>query len=195
MKYQRFIILPACLGLAVFFSGCSLLGGLTEIGCGFIEDSAHCYQAAAIQSSSADTCDKIKQPEQFKDAGSNPPQDKCYYNIAGNTGEAEVCTKIQGGLFSYEKDDCVSDVAVKTEDYSDCSISSAVNECLQPVIDKQQQRVEDTLAATNNGATATPQQIQQVQADMDKLAKVFESMSSIQQAEFNMNMTVVRNLR
>lgn len=195
MKYQHYIIIPAGLFIAVFFSGCSLLGGLTQIGCGFVEDSAHCYQASAIQSSNAETCDKIKQPEQFKEVGSNPPKDKCYYNVAGNTGEAQVCTRIQGGLFSYEKDDCVSDVAVETEDYSDCGLSSMVNECVQPVVDKQQQRVEDLLAATNDGETATPEQIQQLQADMNKMSQAYEMMTNIQKTEFDMNMATVRNLK
>ena len=75
-------------GLIIFFApfvltGC--VGELQAVLCDFFPDGDHCYQSAAVQSGDMKECEKIL-GEQFKDIGSNPPRDKCYLQIAENTG-------------------------------------------------------------------------------------------------------------
>lgn len=71
-------------------------------------DPDHCYQAAAVQNSDPDGCEKVT----GKDFGgvSNPPKDKCFLQIAQNTGDPSVCEEIEGGMMSYSKEECLDAV-------------------------------------------------------------------------------------
>ena len=115
------------IAMPFFLSGCSLIGGSEEMGCELAPDPAHCYQDAAVSQGDADICDKVVQPEKFKDMGSNPPQDKCYLMVAENTGSLDACEKIKGGLMSYSKDDCILEISLSTENPDGCQMLSGEN--------------------------------------------------------------------
>ena len=66
---------------ALLLAGC--LGDVMEVFCETGPDSDHCYQAAAVQEAEPDGCAKGA-GEGF--SGSNPPKDKCFLQIAENTG-------------------------------------------------------------------------------------------------------------
>ncbi len=87
----------------LLLTGC--LGTVLEIFCDFSPDGDHCYQAAAVQGANPDGCEKIE----GKDFGgvSNPPKDKCFLQIAGNTGDPSVCKNIEGGMMSYTEEECL----------------------------------------------------------------------------------------
>lgn len=91
--------------LALPLAGC--LGDVMEVFCETGPDSDHCYQAAAVQESNPENCEKIE-GEGF--VGQNPPKDKCYLQIAENTGDPSVCEKIEGGITSYSPDECLENV-------------------------------------------------------------------------------------
>ena len=42
--------------------------------------------------------------------------------VAENTGDVDACKNIKGGQMSYSKDECILDVAVSTENPSDCNL-------------------------------------------------------------------------
>lgn len=109
IKIITILILPMSL------SGC--LGGMAGITCYLLPDSDHCYQAAAMQENDPEGCAKIK-GEGFE--GSNPPRDKCYLKIAENTGDLSVCDKIEGGMYSYTKEECYLETSIKHENPSGC---------------------------------------------------------------------------
>ncbi len=111
-KHALFLVVPAA---SLILTGC--LDDILGFGCGFSSDSDHCYQSAAVQGSDTDECAKIK-GEGFK--GSNPPRDKCYLQIAENTGDYSACDKIQGGLMSYTKEQCIMGAAVSHDDPAGC---------------------------------------------------------------------------
>jgi hypothetical protein len=67
-----------------------------------------------------DICAQVKQPAQFKDMGSNPPQDKCYLMEAQNTDNLAACDKIKGGLMSYTREECILEASVANQDASGC---------------------------------------------------------------------------
>jgi hypothetical protein len=100
MKQLLLLLTPA-----VLLSGC--LGDFLESTCSFSPDEDHCYQAAAVQGSEPDTCEKVK-GEGFK--GTNPPKDKCFLQIAENTGDPSVCDSIEGGMMSYTQEECLDAV-------------------------------------------------------------------------------------
>jgi|GEM_PF-681485 len=124
------------ISLLLFLPGC--LGELMELSCLFIPDSAHCYQGAATQQGDAEKCEKIEAPAEFKSSGSNPPRDKCYLMIAQNTGDYSACSRIQGGAYSYTKEECVAGVAVSKVDPKGCDnlAGDARTRCKTQVGDK-----------------------------------------------------------
>lgn len=113
MKNLRFI--PLFLTLFIL-PGCGL-ADMMEIACMLMPDGDHCYQAAAVQGADPYGCEKIK-GEKFE--GSNPPRDKCYLQIAENTGDYDVCKYIKGGPMSYTQEECVTNIAVDQEDLEGC---------------------------------------------------------------------------
>jgi hypothetical protein len=108
IKLKKALLLGFFFSSPLFLTGC--LGDLIGLGCGFMEDPDHCYQSAAVQESEEEKCAKIS-GEGF--SGSNPPRDKCYLQIAENTGNVEICDKIEGGMMSYSKEECVKSVNEK----------------------------------------------------------------------------------
>lgn len=125
MSKKLLLIIPMSLAL----SGC--LGDLIEWGCLFSEDEGHCYQAAAVQDSEPETCEKVT--SDFE--SSNPPQDKCYLQIAENSGDPLVCDNIKGGPASYTPEECIAGVmrhgspeeCVDSEDENACRTMYATN--------------------------------------------------------------------
>lgn len=103
-------LVPAVLLL----SGC--LGDVMEVFCETGPDSDHCYQAAAVQESDPNNCEKIEGKD-FK--FSNPPKDKCFLQIAGNSGDPSVCDNIEGGMMSYSQEECLESV-FKNHNVEDC---------------------------------------------------------------------------
>ncbi len=93
----------------ILLSGC--LGDVMEVFCETSPDSDHCFQAAAVQEGNGDNCEHVK-GEGFG-GGSNPPKDKCYLQIAENTGDPSVCANIQGGFMSYSEEECLKNVFAK----------------------------------------------------------------------------------
>lgn len=98
-------LLLALLPTSLLLSGC--LGDVMEIFCEAGPDSDHCYQAAAVQESEPDDCANVK-GEGF--TGQNPPKDKCFLQIAENTGDPTVCDGIVGGITSYTQEECLDAV-------------------------------------------------------------------------------------
>jgi len=99
----------------LFLTGC--IGSFMEAFCGWMPDSDHCWQNAAVQEGDPDGCEKVE----GKDfSGSNPPQDKCYLLIAENTGDIDACDNIKGGLMSYTREECILNASVKFLNPSGC---------------------------------------------------------------------------
>jgi hypothetical protein len=85
------------------------LGDLAEFFCMMdTGDSDHCYQTVAVQKGEPETCEKVS----GKDFGGyvNPPKDKCYLMIAENTGDLGACEKMEGGMMSYQPEECIEKV-------------------------------------------------------------------------------------
>jgi hypothetical protein len=101
--------------LPISLSGC--LGGMAGLTCYLLPDSDHCFQAAAMQENDPEGCKKIKGKD-FE--GSNPPRDKCYLKIAKNTGDLSVCDSIEGGMFSYTKEECYLETSIEHVNPSGC---------------------------------------------------------------------------
>lgn len=102
--------------LVLNFSGCSLIGS-ASVACEISPDSDHCYQFSAVQSGEEDKCEKIE-GEGF--SGQNPPKDKCYLMEAVNKSDYSICDNIEGGVNSYTKEQCISEVAISKKDVEEC---------------------------------------------------------------------------
>ncbi|MDD3861605.1 MAG: hypothetical protein PHP74_01820 [Candidatus Gracilibacteria bacterium] len=128
MPKKTFLV--AIITSTIILPGC--LGELIAITCDFIPDSDHCYQSAAVQSADPTGCDKIS-GEGFE--GSNPPRDKCYMQIAANTGDLDICKRMQGGFMSYTPEECFYETAVNNENPSGCNLLSGAQkaDCLRKV--------------------------------------------------------------
>ncbi len=112
------VALVACVFL---LSSCdSVLAGIGGLMCNLAPDTDHCRQWQAVQSGDAAKCGAIKGTK-FKSAGSNPPRDKCYLQVAQNKGDYGVCANIKGGAMSYTKQECVLGVALKKDDPAGCA--------------------------------------------------------------------------
>jgi len=150
------------LALPLLAAGCNLIGGGEDLAC-LMNNDPHCYQNVAVTEGDADVCAQVKQPEQFKDLGSNPPQDKCYLMEAQNTGDLSACDKIKGGPMSYTREECILEASEANQDASGCQKlsgedkSNCINE-LQPLmtpdkvleIDSQIQILQDELKKGND---------------------------------------------
>ncbi|EKE06483.1 MAG: hypothetical protein ACD_18C00347G0008 [uncultured bacterium] len=108
----------------LFLTGC--VSNINEWACSFFDNPDHCLQNAAVQGGAADTCEKIK-GEDFADSGSNPPKDKCYLRIAENTGDLSACDKIEGGMYSYTKEECLLNTSVKFKNPEGCILLSGAD--------------------------------------------------------------------
>ena len=118
-KPNPMVKFAALLALPLIAAGCNLIGGSEDLAC-LMSSDPHCYQNVAVSEGDADVCAKVKQPEQFKDMGSNPPQDKCYLMEAQNTDNLAACDKIKGGLMSYTREECILEASVANQDASGC---------------------------------------------------------------------------
>ncbi|MFH1046714.1 MAG: hypothetical protein V1738_00260 [Patescibacteria group bacterium] len=119
-KKSSLPLVSLLLAAVVFLPGCDWISGIETLSCLISDDSAHCFQEAAVASGSAAACEKIKVSEDFVGLGSNPPKDKCYLMVAQNTGDLSACDKIQGGPMSYTREECITAVAVEHDDLSAC---------------------------------------------------------------------------
>lgn len=158
-----------------FLSGCSLLGSVTEMGCTFVpggKNQAHCYQQAAVAQNDEQVCDKAPQGEEFKKAGSNPPQDKCYYMVAGNKRDPKVCDKIKGGLMSY-----------------------GVEECKQEVLGVAEEEIQNKLDVSQDGQNLSSAELAKIQKQMAEYAQLTQMMTEITKVRHDANMSIVRNFR
>lgn len=118
--YNKKIVPTASLFImTLFLSGCT--GNINEWACQFFDNPDHCLQNAAVQEGNIASCEKIK-GEDFEDSGSNPPKDKCYLRIAENTGDLSVCDNIEGGMFSYTKEECILNTSIKFSNPSGCAM-------------------------------------------------------------------------
>jgi hypothetical protein len=179
-----------------FLSGCSLLSDLTAMSCSFGLDDTHCYQEAAIAGNDESTCDKVKPPEEFKKAGSNPPQDKCYMIVAENKKDPSICNKIKGGIGSYEKGDCIEEIAVGTQNYDLCTKGATSAEgCTQKIVDVEQAIFTTMMSAAEKEVTTNPATIAEMQIKLDRMGKMYDMMTTLQKSMYDMNMSAVRNLR
>jgi prefoldin subunit 5 len=97
------------------------------------EDSRHCYQNLAVERKDPKLCEKIEAPEGF--TKSNPPKDKCYMMVAQGTGDATICNNMVGGEGSYERKDCIVDVATEQIDFKACDMLSGDSrkECYESI--------------------------------------------------------------
>jgi hypothetical protein len=143
----------------IFLPGCSLLAQIEELACLARPDSVHCYQEAAVASGDDDECAKVPQHPDYKSAGSNPPQDKCYMMVAQNTGDLSACDKMKGGVGSYTKEECILSASIENNNAQGCQKLSgaAKEECVSKVgpyitpsqvleVDKQIKLLEGELA-------------------------------------------------
>ncbi|MFA5948345.1 MAG: EscF/YscF/HrpA family type III secretion system needle major subunit, partial [Candidatus Gracilibacteria bacterium] len=159
----------------LLLSGCTLIGDITQAGCGFAgggKDAAHCYQEAAAQKNDERVCDKAPQGAEFKDLGSNPPKDKCYYMVAENKRDPEVCKNIKGGSLSY-----------------------AINECASTVLDSSEKFINEKLKKADDGKNLSSEELLQVQQQMAQYNKMADIMSNMTKSIHDMNAGMVRNLR
>jgi hypothetical protein len=159
----------------IFLSGCTLIGSLTQAGCGFSGDgksAAHCYQEAAVQKNDERVCDKTPQGKEFKDLGSNPPKDKCYYMLAENKRDPSICNNIKGGDLSY-----------------------AINECASNVLDSSEKFINDKLKKTDDGKNLSPDELLKIQQQIEQYSKMQELMTNTAKSMHDINTGMVRNLR
>lgn len=128
---KRFFLLAFIIGSPLVLTGC--IGDLMAVACDFFPDGDHCYQSAAVQEADPYGCEKVS-GKNFK-TGSNPPRDKCYLQIAENTGNFDACDKIKGGLMSYTREECIIGAAVKNDDPTGCRKLKGADlaECKQQV--------------------------------------------------------------
>ncbi len=121
------------LAALVFLPGCSLLAQIQELACIGSTDEVHCPQEAAVASGDPDKCDKVKPPEGY--TSSNPPRDKCYMMVAQNTGDLSTCDRIEGGIGSYSKEECILSTAVENENATGCQMLTGTSkqQCINKV--------------------------------------------------------------
>jgi hypothetical protein len=112
----------------IVFSGCDLLNNILSQSCEFFPDKSHCYQESAVGSGDPEECKKVVNKKEFEGTGSNPPRDKCYVMIAENSGDPTDCDDVQGGMFSYSKEECISG-ALQNGKPDDCASSADEKRC------------------------------------------------------------------
>ncbi|HLC84471.1 MAG TPA: hypothetical protein VJH22_01630 [Candidatus Nanoarchaeia archaeon] len=120
--------------LVMILPGC--LGDLLGFFCGWLSDSSHCYQSSAVQESDAENCEKVTSPAGY--TMSNPPKDKCYLQIAQNTDDFEMCSKMKGGPGSYQPEECIMEISVRTGDPAGCKKLTGMEfeSCKSQIADK-----------------------------------------------------------
>lgn len=174
------------------FSGCGL-SDLTQVACQSSGNDPHCSQEAAVQSDVADNCDKVAQKEEFKALGSNPPRDKCVVMVAANNEDPAKCDNVKGGTMSYTKEDCLKAISDTAHDPATCSKlgGADVGSCVNNVA----QKTFDDIERLKNMKIKTAQDVQELQANLDKLQKTQEMLTNINKTKMEMERSVVQNFR
>ena len=113
--------------ISVFFISVVLLFGCEfdftpRDPCADNPDSIHCYQDLAVDRGDPTLCERIEAPPGF--TKSNPPKDKCYMMVAFSKSDATICNSMVGGEGSYERKDCIVDVATDQVDFKACDLLS-----------------------------------------------------------------------
>ncbi|MEA3255439.1 MAG: hypothetical protein U9Q22_06355 [Candidatus Altiarchaeota archaeon] len=124
MHLQYYVLFLA--SVVVVFSGCTgfdeAVGTVEEIACDKIDPSEineewnrdHCYKDAALRKNDPSLCEKIKY---------NPPQTKCYMELAEKLGRARLCHRMNPtDPSAYTQTQCMYQVAVKTKDAGVCDM-------------------------------------------------------------------------
>lgn len=173
-------------------AGCGL-GEIIEISCSLMDDSDHCYQAAAVQSANPDDCAKVT-GEGF--SGSNPPRDKCYLQIAENTGNYDACDRIEGGFMSYSREECIRNAAVKHEDPEACTrltgadLEACKTAVSESITSDRLKEINEAVEAAKSAAGADPED-KEAQERLKKLlakqAALFENAPEAAKGEFMKN--------
>lgn len=186
-------ILPLLAVSALVLPGCDYVAGLASFSCQFSPDSPHCYQDAAVQRGDPSKCDKIEQKEEFKKAGSNPPQDKCKMMIAANKEDPSICGTLKGGVMSYSKEDCEGTIAETATKPSTCSAmgGTAAGTCVTKVTEKTMAEID----VLNASADKSPEKIQELQKKMDELSKMQQMMTDVMKAQYDMQRAAIQNMR
>lgn len=166
-EMTKLTILLIC--LSTLLSGCDVLSGTLTMGCGFLDDSAHCYQENAIATNDPGKCEKVPKKKELKDLDSNPPKDKCYYEVAENKKDPVVCKNIKGGVMSYTVDECVESIVSSTETE------------IKTKLDQEKKM--------------SPEELTAMQAQMDKNQKVLEMASNMSKNLHDLNQGIIRGLR
>lgn len=116
--HKKFLIIAPL--AALFLTGCTLLGEVESVGCGFLEGKTqdHCYKDAALRSNDPAKCEEIQGAGfQF----GNPAKARCYQELALETSDASLCAKISGGgSTGTTKEECYQKLAIQTGDVSLC---------------------------------------------------------------------------
>ncbi len=163
-------IFPLLFLATITLGGC--FWDVFEMGCEFVDDEGHCYQAVAVQESDPEGCANVT--SDF--TNSNPPKDKCHLMIAKNTGDPSICDNIVGGPGSYTREDCIigvlenntPDECVNAADETACRTAYALNggSCGQGFTYKDEQcqlrndsEEEDTEGGLSNAEKADIQSV------------------------------------
>lgn len=136
------------------------------------KEAAHCYQEAALQQNDETVCDKAPQAQEFKTAWSNPPQDKCYFMVAENKRDPEVCKKIKWWMLSY-----------------------SVNECMTQVLDNAEQDISTKLEGVTEGKKLSDAELLKIQKQMSDYSKMTEMMTNLTKNIHSTNQSLLQNLR
>ena len=171
--------------------GCGI--SLPSVACDVTGGDPHCNQEAAVESGNADNCDTVAQKEEFKKVGSNPPRDKCVVMVSANNEDPKTCKKAQGGLLSYSEKDCLEGVAETAHEPATCSTLGGeyAKVCANSVAKKTMEDIDEF----NKKPKRTAEDIRIMQLKMQQLGKMQQDLTEIIKAEYEMKMTVVKNLR
>lgn len=186
-------LLPLLAVSILVLPGCDYVAGLASVSCIFSPDSPHCYQDVAVQSGNPDGCEKIKQKEEFKKTGSNPPKDKCFYMVAANNEDPGTCKRIQGGLLSYTQEECQKTIAQEATKPSTCGAleGDSIGACVNKVTEKTLSEIDEL----NAGADKSPEKVQMLQKKMDELSKMQQMMTDVMKAQYDMQRSAIQNMR
>lgn len=176
MKNNRSLVLIGWISLSSFvLSWCTLLGDMTYFSCRFVQDwkqAAHCYQEAAVQKNDETICNKAPQWDEFKSMWSNPPQDKCYFMVAENKRDPEVCKKIKWWMLSY-----------------------SVEECFNQVLDSATKEINNKLTQHEEGKQLSDSELQKIQQQLQTYTTLTENMSSMTKNMHDMNKALIQNIK
>ncbi len=170
---KKYIPFVSLLVLPLVLSGCGVVGTIEELGCGFVsgKDQDHCYQDAAKRKDSFDTCGKIK-AETFSALEGPATRDKCYLQVAEQKRDPSGCEKIEGGMISYTKEECVNSI-----------------------FEKDMTDLQEKMDAAKDDPELEAQVTKEQQELADKMQKFYQMLSDINKSQYDMQKSAVQNLR